>query len=113
MTIVIQLSDKILPFNQPPDATAFMEKRILAGLHDKLDLLGEGRQGTGLRIILHRDGIHEVRIEPFYNDLSQLYVEVDVQHPSPFANLSDVEGKMTAAYDYLFGEVARFIESFG
>lgn len=112
LTFGIKLT-AFLPFQQPPDATEFMENQVLAGLRDSLDLLGEGRRGTGLRIVLHRDGIHEVRIEPFYNDLSQLYVEVDVQHPAPFTNLADVEPKMLAAYDYLFGEVARFIGAFG
>jgi len=102
-----------LPFNQPPEATEYMENKILSGIRSELDLLGDGRQGTGLRVVLHRDGIHEVRIEPFYNDLSQLYVEVDVQHPTPFSKLSEVESKMDAAYNYLFGEVARFVGSFG
>ena len=102
-----------VPLKAPPDGARFMEDNVLAGLKDRLGELGEGRQGAGLRVVLHRDGIHEVKIEPFYNDLSQVYVELDVQHPTPFNNLSDVEPKMTAAYDYLFGEIARFIGSFG
>ena len=112
LTFGIKLT-AFLPFNQPPEGTEFMENRVLAAIKDKLELLGDGRQGSGLRVILHRDGIHEVRIEPFFNDLSQLYVEVDVQHPTPFKSLSEVETKMEAVYNYMFGEVARFIGSFG
>ncbi|MGB9588803.1 MAG: hypothetical protein ACPL7O_11545, partial [Armatimonadota bacterium] len=70
---------------------------------------GQGRKGTGLRIVLHQQGIHELKIEPFFGDPSQLYIELDVQHPEPFADLSSIEDKMDAAYEYLFGNVSRFL----
>ena len=65
----------------------------------------------GLRFVLHQDGVHELKIEPFFGDLTQLYVELDVQHPNPFTDLSIVESKMDAAYDYLFREVTGFLET--
>jgi hypothetical protein len=100
------------PMNEAPRAAQFVEQKMLSSLVDKLDMLGEGRQGIGLRFVLHREGVHEIRIEPFFSDLSQLYVELDVQHPIPFSDLSSVELKMDAAYNYLFGQIRDFLASF-
>jgi len=97
------------PLGKPGAATSFVEGTMLGGLGNRLDMLGEGRQGVGLRIVLHRDGIHELKIEPFFNDTSQLYVELDVQHPDPFAGLEGLEAKFDSAYNYLFGEVKAFL----
>ncbi len=36
-------------------------------------------------------------------------MEVDVQHPQPFADLSGIEAKMDAAYAYMFGNVKDFL----
>lgn len=101
-----------VPMNEAPRAAQFIENNMLAGLTDKLGALGEGRQGVGIRIVVHKDGIHEIKIEPFFNDLSQLYVELDVQYPNPFGDLMVVDGRFDAAYNYLFGEVQQFISSF-
>ena len=100
-----------LPLSEPNAAAALLESRALSITSEQWDLLGPGRRGTGLRIVLHQDGIHELRIEPFFNDTSQLYVEVDVQHPQPFADLSGIEAKMDAAYAYMFGNVKDFLAS--
>lgn len=88
-----------------------IEKSALNSIYDNLELLGPGRQGTGLRIVLHQDGVHELKIEPFFNDPSQVYIELDVQHPKPFSDISIIEAKMDAAYDYIFREVAGFLET--
>lgn len=99
-----------MPIENGRNAAEVLESAAFGSVSDKLELLGPGRQGVGLRIVLHQDGIHELRIEPFFNDLSQIYIELDVQHPNPFNDLSLVEPKMDAAYDYLFREVAGFLE---
>ena len=100
-----------LPLDSPSDATEFIESRALAVNREQWDILGDGRQGTGLRIVLHQDGIHELKIEPFFGDTSQLFVELDVQHPQPFNGLGEVEGKMSAAYDFMFTNVKDFLAS--
>jgi len=100
-----------LPLSEPDAATELLESRALAILPKQWELLGPGRRGSGLRIVLHQDGVHELRIEPFFNDPSQLYVELDVQHPQPFTGLEGVEGRMDAAYEYLFGNVKDFLAS--
>ena len=93
-------------------AVTFVEDGVLGNMGEKLDMLGDGRQGTGMRIVIHRDGVHELKIEPFFNDTSQLYVELDVQHPAPFTGLDGLEAKFDAAYDYLFGDVRSFLCQF-
>ncbi|MDO8683175.1 MAG: hypothetical protein Q7N50_06805 [Armatimonadota bacterium] len=96
----------------PGAAVDFVEKGLFGGQSETLDILGDGRQGTGLRIVLHRDGAYELKIEPFFNDTSQLYVELDVQHPSPFSGLEGLEVKFDGAYNYLFGEVREYLAKF-
>lgn len=100
-----------VPMNEAPRAAQFIEEKMLTGVKDKLSILGDGRQGVGLRVVLHRDGIYELKIEPFFGDLSQLFIELDIQHPSAFADLSEVESKIDSAYGYLFGEVRDFLMS--
>jgi len=101
-----------LPLSEPEAASQFAEARLLAVMPDQWALLGPGRKGAGLRVVLHQNGVHDVRIEPFYNDTSQLYVELDVQHPEHFSSLDGVEEKMDAAYNYLFGNLKDFLASF-
>lgn len=100
-----------LPVNGPLNAAQIIENSALSSIKDNLDLLGPGRQGAGLRFVLHQDGVHELKIEPFFGDLTQLYVELDVQHPNPFNDLDLTELRMDAAYDYLFREVSGFLET--
>ncbi len=100
-----------LPVSGPFNAAQIIENSALSSIKDNLDLLGPGRQGAGLRFVLHQDGVHELKIEPFFGDLTQLYVELDVQHPNPFNELDLIELRMDAAYDYLFREVSGFLET--
>ena len=40
-------------------------------------------------------------------------MELDIQHPAPFSDFKMIESRMDAAYDYLFREVAGFLETLG
>lgn len=111
MTFGIKLTS-FLPMNEAPRAAQFIEEKMLSGMKDKLSILGDGRQGEGIRIVLHKNGIYELKIEPFFGDLSQIYVELDIQHPEPFLEITSVESKIDGAYNYLFGEVLDFLNSF-
>jgi len=100
-----------LPFDGPGEAAQFIDAKMLTMSDSQWDLLGAGRKGTGLRIVLHQDGIHELKIEPFFNDPSQLFMELDVQHPEPFNDLVGIEKKMDAAYGFVFGPMKDFLAS--
>ena len=100
-----------LPMAEGVDAAQALENSALGSIKDNMEILGPGRKGVGLRFVLHQDGVHELKIEPFFSDVSQLYVELDVQHPAPFADLAVIEPRMDAAYDYLFREVQGFLET--
>jgi len=102
-----------LPLENGPNAAQLIENSALGSIKDNLELLGPGRQGVGLRVVLHQDGVHELKIEPFFGNLTQLYVELDVQHPTQFNDIAVVEPWMDAAYDYLFREAKGFIETLG
>jgi hypothetical protein len=100
-----------LPMPAGVSAATVLEDTALKSVKDNMEILGPGRKGVGMRFVLHQDGVHELKIEPFFGDLTQLYVELDVQHPTPFEDLDIVESKMDAAYDYLFREVQGFLET--
>lgn len=110
LTFGIKLT-AFLPLNTPNAATEIIESRVLSIQQSQWEILGSGRKGTGLRIVLHQDGVHELKIEPFFGDTSQLYVELDIQHPQPFETLDQVEPRMDAAYAFMFGNVREFIGS--
>jgi len=111
LTFGIKLT-ALLPLATPGAASQFIESNMLAVTQGQWALLGQGRKGAGIRVVLHQDGVRDIRIEPFYNDTSQMYIELDVQHPEPFDSLDGIEEKMDAAYDYLFRNLKDFIGSF-
>jgi hypothetical protein len=100
-----------LPIDGPMNSAQALENTALGSIKNNLELLGPGRQGAGLRFVLHQDGVIELKIEPFFSDVQQLYVELDVQHPNPFNDLSIIESRIDAAYDYLFREVSGFLDT--
>lgn len=100
-----------LPMDSPRAAAEFIESNVLKVQSDEWDLLGPDRKGTGLRIVIHQQGIHDIKIEPFFNDLSQLYVELDIQHPQPISGLECVEEHMDAAYEFMFTNIKNFLGS--
>ncbi len=100
----------ILPVGEGT-AAQLIENSAVKSIKDNIELLGPGLQGVGLRFVLHQDGVRELKIEPLFTDVSQLYVELDVQHPAPFSDILSVESRMDAAYDYLFREVQGFLET--
>ncbi len=112
MTFGIKLT-AFLPMDKGVSSAELVENSALKAIKDNIDLLGPGRKGAGLRFVLHQDGVHELKIEPFFGDLTQLYVELDIQHVNPFNSLDFIESKMDAAYDYLFREVQGFLETLG
>ena len=112
LTFGIKLT-AFLPVEDADDAAELIERSMLSSVKTELDILGQGRKGVGLRFVLHQNGVHELKIEPFFNDPSQIYVELDVQHTNPFNDLSSIEPKMDAAYNYLFGEVKDFLTAIG
>ena len=112
MTFGIKLT-AFLPVEDGADAAQLIEQAMLGSVQSELDILGQGRKGVGLRFVLHQNGVHELKIEPFFNDPTQIYIELDVQHTNPFNDLSSIEPKMDAAYNYLFGEVKDFLTAIG
>jgi len=93
------------------DAASTLEQSAFASIKSALDLLSPERKGTGLRVVIHKEGIHEVKIEPLFSDISQIYIDLDVQYPQPFTDINSIGPKMGAAYDYLFGEIRAFLEA--
>jgi hypothetical protein len=112
LTFGIKLT-AFLPMSKGINASELLDNAIFGPAKADLKLLGDGRRGTGLRFVIHRDGIYEVKIEPFFSDTSQMYIELDVQHPTPFNDISIVEPKMQSAYDYLFGEIQDYLKTLG
>ncbi len=55
--------------------------------------------------------MYDLHIEPHLLDLSKLWIEIDIQYPSLFSGLKQVGPQVQAAYDYLFNDVRRFLES--
>jgi len=92
------------------DAAAAVERGIFKSVRSSLDKLSTDRKGIGMRVVIHKEGIHEIKIEPLFSDMTQIYIDLDVQYPQPFTEIKSIEPKLAAAYDFLFGEIRSFIE---
>jgi len=100
-----------LPMTGPDAAVKFLDSSLLGVDNSNWDLLGSGRKGAGMRVLLVQDGLINLHIEPLFNDTSELYIDLDIQYSEPFIGLDSVGPKMDAAYEYLFGSVLGFLKS--
>lgn len=88
----------------------FLENRLIRA-DAPLDRLGIGRVGSGFRFNFQRDGVWDVRIEPFFRDVSQIYVEVDAQKNEPFGDLKDAQEWMEGVERYCRRELLDFLRN--
>jgi hypothetical protein len=100
-----------LPMPEKMNAAEFLESKVISIRPEQWEILGPGRKGTGLRMVIQQEGTHELKIEPFFSDLTQLYVELDVQYTEPFSDLDMIERRMDRAYEYVFGNMKDFLAS--
>jgi hypothetical protein len=98
---------------QPAETPAdlLLERNLLGATPDRLAALGPGRQGIGFRFNFERDALYDLRIEPYFADKSQIYIELDVNSNRPFSSSETSVILMNRAYDYLLGEVREFLGS--
>jgi hypothetical protein len=108
MTFGLKLT-AMLPMDSQDASSKFLDKSAFGLTEKAWNLLGPGRRGAGLRVVLHQDGVVDLKIEPFFNDTSELYVELDIQHPEPFNSINTIGDWMDQAYQYLFVNVKDFI----
>jgi len=93
-------------------ASNFLEGKYLKISEASFGILGAGRIATGLRFHFKRgNSEYDLRVEPHLQDLSKLWIEVDIQYPGLFKGLKEIGPQIQAAYDYLTGEVKNFLES--
>ena len=96
------------PLGEP--SAMFMENRLIRP-DAPLDRLGLGRVGTGFRFNFQRDGVWDVRLEPFFRDVSQIYVEVDAQKTEGFTDLKEAAAWMENVERYCRREIVDFLQN--
>ena len=100
------------PVSGDRQASNFLEGKYLRISETSFGILGPGRDATGLRFHFNRgSSLYDLRIEPHLQDLSKLWIEVDIQYHTSFNGLKEVGPQIQAAYDYMVSEVKRFLES--
>ncbi|MFA4835946.1 MAG: hypothetical protein WC749_07765 [Dehalococcoidia bacterium] len=93
-------------------ASKFLEDKYFKITDTSFGILGPGRLASGMRFRFNRGGsVYDLRIEPQMQDLSKLWIELDVQYPMPFKGLKECGPHIQSTYDYLFSEVSKFLES--
>lgn len=88
----------------------FLENRLIRS-DAPLERLGLGRVGTGFRFNFERDGVWDVRVEPFFRDVSQIYIEVDAQKNTPFTELKEAQEWMESVERYSRRELMDFLQN--
>jgi hypothetical protein len=77
-----------------------------------IDRLGQGLVGVGLRFNFRRGaGVWDVRIEPFFQDVSHIYIEVDAQRLEPFSDLKVADAWMDEVERFVNRETMDFIQN--
>jgi hypothetical protein len=97
------------PLGEP--SASFLEHRLVRS-DAPLDRLGLGRVGTGFRFNFRRDeNIWDVRLEPLFQDVSQIYVEVDAQKTQPFNDLRPAQEWLEGVERYVNRELLDFLRN--
>jgi len=92
-------------------SSELLEAKFLALNESQLQLLGTDRLGTGFRFHFNTDESYwDLRIEPFFRDLTKLYIEIDKHYKQPFAGIDGIESKLQSVRDYIFSEVRNLLE---
>jgi len=98
------------PMKTNKQAGQFLEEALLRLSTEQLDRLGTKRAGAGLRAFVDREGaVYILRVEPWFQDLSHVFLEVDAQYPGSFTKLESIGEKIQRVYDYMFTDVKNFI----
>ena len=92
------------------EAGNILLREVFGALGNKFSVLGGGFKGAGLRVVLHEEAVRQVKIEPFFGDLSSIYIEVDTQYPKPVKKLEEIDEAVNGCYDYIFENIAAFFK---
>lgn len=93
------------------NSSELLESKFLALNESQIQLLGTNRLGAGFRFHFNTDESYwDLRIEPFFRDLTKLYIEIDKHYKQPFAGIDGIESKLQSVRDYIFTEVRNLLE---
>jgi hypothetical protein len=100
------------PVSGDRQASKFLEDKYLKISETSFGILGSERNLTGLRFHFNRGtSTDDLHIEPYLQDLSKLWIDIDIQYPGLFTGLGQVGPQIQRAYDYLTTEVRSFLQS--
>ena len=92
-------------------SSELLEAKFVALSDAQLQLLGTDRLGTGLRFHFNtNESLWDLRIEPLFQDLTKLYIEIDKHYKQPFAGIDGIENKLQSVRDYIFLDVKNLLE---
>ena len=93
-------------------ASELLEAKFIAIGEEGLKLLGPDRLGIGLRFHFNTpESYWDLRIEPLFQDVAKLYIEMDKHYKQHFTGIGDVENRIQSVRDYIFMEVRQLLES--
>ncbi len=116
LTQFLALGVKLICYLQgtePIRANELLERKFIAIGEQGLNSLGPDRRGIGLRFHFNTppESYWDLRIEPLFQDVTKLYIEMDKQYTQPFTGISNVENRIQSVRDYIFMEVRQLLES--
>jgi hypothetical protein len=92
-------------------SSGLLETKFLALNDSQLQLLGTDRLGTGFRFHFNTDESYwDLRIEPLFQDLTKLYIEIDKHYKRSFAGIDGIESRLQSVKDYISVEVRNLLE---
>ena len=108
----------LIEFSEENGAVKFINANMLTSLkQEHLNILDLQLLGTGLRFHWLKEdpskSQYDLKIEPFFRNRKNLYVELDVQFTEPVTNIFDIlEKRIALAADYMKNTVKDFLNEF-
>jgi len=90
----------------------YLMNRFFQFSPDDLGRLGRPVAGSGLRVNMpSSDEVFDLKIEPWFRDVSQMFVELRGEYPVPVNDLQVLQDRIDKVYTFLFQNVSSFVSN--
>lgn len=100
------------PCGTDQNASEMIQERFLKIGPEDIEKLERPFAGVGLRLNSPtQENVFDIKIEPWFRDLKQIFIELRGEFPQPIQTLDIAEKRIDQVYQYLFHQISRFISA--
>ena len=100
------------PCEDGENASEVIRDRFLKISPEEFEKLERPFAGAGIRLNSPTpENVFDFKIEPWFRDLKQIFIELRGEFPQPIQTLDIAEKRVDTVYQYLFNQISQFIQN--